>query len=210
IHKDRTAKAPGELTPGASPQGPQLRAALARLSGLEAAFGLFPVDHVPPGVHVLQTCVLVVEIVGVLPEVETDDRQPALHQGRVPVRRRLDAQRAVGGGDEPGPARAEERSWGRDAPPLLLHRLEGAEGGVDGVGEVSGRLAAAVGAHGLLVYVRLQRVVVVREWRKLEGHGSLLSSLAYRRNIPQKALLLTFFTRYPIKFLGGASGWSLL
>jgi hypothetical protein len=28
-----------------------------------------------------------------------------------------------------------------------------------------------VDAHGLLVYVRLQRVVVVREWRKLEGHG---------------------------------------
>src|SRR6187200_1138278 len=65
-----------------------------------------PADDVPPAVEVLLAAVLVLEVVGVLPDVDAENRRIAVHERRVLVRSRDDGEaRAVV--DEPRPARAE-------------------------------------------------------------------------------------------------------
>ena len=55
----------------------------------------FPVHHVPERVDVVRAAVLVVQIVRVLPDIETEDRLVAEHDRRVLVRGRADVQLAV-------------------------------------------------------------------------------------------------------------------
>ena len=38
-----------------------------------------PVDHVPPGIEVFRSAVLVLEIVGMLPDIVSHDRVQAIH-----------------------------------------------------------------------------------------------------------------------------------
>src|SRR6266702_648597 len=45
-----------------------------------------PVDHVPPGLDVIGPAVLVIEIVSVFPNIETEDRRVPVHQRAVLVR----------------------------------------------------------------------------------------------------------------------------
>src|SRR5579864_7510818 len=52
---------------------------------LVAAGDLIPVDHVPPGVKVLWTAVLILEIVGVLPNIVAHDRVQTVHKWAVLV-----------------------------------------------------------------------------------------------------------------------------
>src|SRR3954466_13595117 len=67
---------------------------------------LVPVDHVPPRLQVVRALVLVLEVVGVLPDVDPDQRRLARGDRRALVRR-------AGHGEpgsvvnEPGPAAAE-------------------------------------------------------------------------------------------------------
>src|SRR5436190_14655829 len=62
----------------------------ARLSAgaLEVLAGLRPVDDIPPGVDVVGPLVLVLQVVGVLPDVDADDRRVAVGDGSVLVRGR--------------------------------------------------------------------------------------------------------------------------
>src|SRR5205814_17800 len=71
------------------------------------AFGnLSPIDHVPPRVEVVGALVLILEIVGMFPDVDTQDRLLVLHGGSVLVRCAGDGQLAVVI-DQPGPTAAE-------------------------------------------------------------------------------------------------------
>src|SRR4028118_860059 len=88
---------------------------------------LAPVDHVPERVYVLQASVAVLEVVGVLPRVQPQDRDLLLHQRRVLVRRRLYRERAVGLDDQPRPPRAKQGDRGRGGGELLLEAVERAE-----------------------------------------------------------------------------------
>src|SRR5207253_4739296 len=72
----------------------------------EAAGDLVPVDDVPPGGEVVGPPVLVLEVVGVLPHVDPEERRLAVHQRRVLVRGRRDSE-AGAVPDEPCPAGAE-------------------------------------------------------------------------------------------------------
>src|SRR4051794_9934039 len=206
--------------------------------GAEAARDLRPVHDVPPGVDVVRTLVLVLEVVGVLPDVHAEKWDLPVADRRVLVRgaRDLHPGAVV---DQPGPAAAE--AVDARVLELVLERVEAAEGLPDGVRQRSVGLAAAVRAHDLpeeavvgvtagvvanrgllvaergevlqhlldrlvgplralergvglvhiglvvlvvvdahrlLVDVRLERAVVVREVRYLECHDSLLASLA--------------------------------
>src|SRR4249920_1589266 len=56
--------------------------------GVEARRDGVPVDDVPPCLEVVGPAVLVVEVVGVLPHVDAEERYVTVHDGRVLVRRR--------------------------------------------------------------------------------------------------------------------------
>src|SRR5690606_35050037 len=114
--------------------------------GGEALGDLVPVDHVPPGLDVGRAAVLVLEVVGMLPDVQAHDRVEAVHQGAVLVRRAHDLELAVAP-YQPGPAAAEapEGCLGE----LVLEGGEVTERLLDGVRKLTGRLATLVRAHDL-------------------------------------------------------------
>jgi hypothetical protein len=89
-----------------------------------------PVDDVPDGAEVLSLAVLVLEVVGVLPGVDTEEGLKVAGDG-VLVRSSNDGQSAsVLVLDEPGPAGALDAGEGSIG--LLLESLEGAKVLVDG------------------------------------------------------------------------------
>src|SRR3984893_12604164 len=103
-----------------------------------------PVDRVPPGGHVVGTPVLVLEVVRVLPDVDAQDRHPALRYRVVLVREALDHQLAAG---QVGPApAAAELADARLAGSVLVGG-EVTERRVDGVRDRPGRLTTPVRGH---------------------------------------------------------------
>ena len=114
--------------------------------GGEARGDDVPVDDVPPRVDVVGAAVLVEQVVGVLPDVDAQQRRLALRDRVVLVGRA----RPPRGPSRRGPARPSRSRTGR-RPAALTLRLEvgeRAERGVDRVGERAARLAAARAASG--------------------------------------------------------------
>ena len=108
-----------------------IRASRIRL--LEALLGSLPVDNIPDGVEVLGLLVLVLEVVGVLPSVNTEDRSELTNNGiLVCVGSDLNGT-SLGVLDQPSPAGALDT--GQSGVELLLHAIEAAVVGVDGLGE---------------------------------------------------------------------------
>src|ERR1700730_13865135 len=66
-----------------------------------------PVEGVEPGGDVVRPLVLVLEVVGVLPDVDAEDGGQALHVWAVLVGVALDGHLAVLVDDQPGPSAAE-------------------------------------------------------------------------------------------------------
>merc|ERR1719240_2202443 len=81
----------------------------ARGGGRVVFTDLVPVDHVEEGTDVLRAPVLVLEVVGVLPDVDAHDGHEAvaIHEGVVLVGSGDDRDGAVLGNREPGPSRTE-------------------------------------------------------------------------------------------------------
>src|SRR5271170_5200025 len=92
--------------------------------GGEALVDLVPVDGVPPGGEVVGALVLVLEVVGVLPDVVAEDGVEALGEGVVLVGGGEDGELAALE-DEPAPAGAE--LFGGGLVEGLLEGLEVAE-----------------------------------------------------------------------------------
>src|SRR5205807_2019763 len=107
----------------------------------------------------------VLEVVGVLPDVDAEQRGLALADRVVLIGSGGNGQ-AGAVVDEPGPARAELVDAG--VLELGLEVVKGPEGGLDGRGQVTVGLAAAVGGHPLPE----QRMVVVAA--AVVAHGLLL------------------------------------
>src|ERR1017187_9184303 len=72
----------------------------------EAAVDLVPVDHVPPGGEIVGAAVLILEVVGMLPDIVAEDGIQSLSQRRFLVggRKNLELSACI---DEPAPARAK-------------------------------------------------------------------------------------------------------
>src|SRR3954469_13746442 len=121
---------------------------------LVALGDLAPVDGVPPRVDVVGAPVLVLQVVGVLPDVNAQQRGLPLRD-RVVLVGRSDDRQAGAVVDEPRPAGAELVDAG--LLELGLEVVERAERGGDRVSQRTVGLAAAVRAHALPE----QRVVVV-------------------------------------------------
>src|SRR5829696_451834 len=119
----------------------------ALLGSLVAALRFIPVNHVPPRLYVLRPPVLVLEVVGVLPHVQPYHRHLAFHKRGVLVGGGLDRERALGGSYQPRPTAPEQGPRRRRRPELLLEALEGAERGVYGATQLTGRLAASLTAR---------------------------------------------------------------
>src|SRR4051794_27254767 len=131
---------------GVAPASPGSDRLVARV--LEALAALFPVHHVPPRLEVVRALVLVLEVVGVLPDVDAEQGCLARGDRRVLVRCARHLEPAAGAVvDEPRPAAAELADAGRVH--LLLELVEAAEGLGDRAGERAARVTAAVGAHDL-------------------------------------------------------------
>src|SRR5690606_22147825 len=132
--------------------------------------------------QVLGTRVAVVDVVGVLPHVTGQQRHVAGGQRRGGVAGVDDVKRAVGLLDQPGPAGAEVA--GRRFVERFLEGGRAAPFGVDGLGQLAGRFAAALGR---------QAVPVEREVPDLGGvvedaPGGLLDRLFQRQILELGAL----------------------
>src|SRR5947207_3157801 len=95
------------------------------LCGVEAAAYFVPVDYVPPGLQVVRTPVLILQVVGVLPHVYAEDGVVALHDGAILVGAADYGELLVGPNDQPGPAASESLCAG--FVDLLLERVYPAE-----------------------------------------------------------------------------------
>src|SRR5579864_5070590 len=112
------------------------------LGGREAAVDFIPVHDIPPCGQILRTAVLVLQIIGMLPDVVAEDGEQALREGRI----------LVGGGDDLELAAGENHPTPTGAELLgggfvegLLERLEIAEVGGDLIGDGASGLAADAG-----------------------------------------------------------------
>src|SRR5947209_6198334 len=152
----------------------------------EAFSHLWPVHDVPPGVDVVGPAVLVLEVVGVLPDVDAKQRGLTVADRIVLVR----------GGDhgerravvhEPGPARAELVH--ARILELRLELIVGPEGGLDRGAELAVGLASAVRGHPLPE----QRVVVVPA--AVVAHCSALV-------VGQRSEVLEHLANVPLRPLG--------
>src|SRR5690606_2555920 len=118
---------------------PQARASAARL--LIALEHVVPVDEVvDPRLQILRPGVAIVDVVGVLPNVDAENRRAAMHQRVFAVRRLHDFELAVLDRN-PGPARAELRRAGVDEIGAKL--VVAAEIAVDRLMEGARQLVAA-------------------------------------------------------------------
>src|SRR5258707_7548416 len=104
-----------------------------------------PVDRVEPRRHVVRALVLVLQVVGVLPDVDAKDRGQAVHVRAVLVGVALERELAARVGGEPSPAAPElaDRGLGE----LLLERVVRAERAVDRVADAARRGASPTRAH---------------------------------------------------------------
>src|SRR4051794_24618397 len=108
---------------------------------LEALAHCIPVDGIPPGGDVIRSPVLILQIVGMLPHVEPQERSTALHDRGVLVRGTGDLKLATVG-DKPCPTAAEAR--GCCLGELLFEGSKAAEGRVDRICQSARRLATGV------------------------------------------------------------------
>src|SRR5258708_21951247 len=116
------------------------------LRAIEEFSGFIPIDHVPPGLDVIPAPVLILQVVGVFPDVESQNGLASTSQqiGSVLIRRRVNSQLPVSD-DQPGPA-------GTKAPQargceFFLKSRERSKRGIDGRCKASFGLSATSFLH---------------------------------------------------------------
>ena len=102
---------------------------------LEAVFDYFPVDDFPKIVQMVGSSVLIIQIVGMFPDIEAQERFHALSERITTIGFLHDDQLAVSVQGEPSPSRAEEA--GGSFHHLVLEVIEVAEIAFDGFGQLS-------------------------------------------------------------------------
>src|SRR5437868_15173498 len=102
--------------------------ACLRLLGFVIFGRLGPIDDVPPSRQIVRAAILVLEVIGVLPNVAAKDRPVAFHQGVVLIESRNDLQLPAFVDDEPRPTTSETADPSRFE--FLFERLEASERGL--------------------------------------------------------------------------------
>ena len=105
-----------------------------------------PIHQLPPGLKIVCPAVLVLEVIGVLPDVESEQGSEAFGEGIACVGALGYEELAVVVLGEPYPSGAEEADAGVDKGAAEV--LEAAEVAVDGLAQLSFGHASAVGAEG--------------------------------------------------------------
>ena len=113
-----------------------------KLAGaVEIPAGDIPVDHVPECFQIGRALVLVLQIVGMLPDIDTDDRGLAIAQRAVLVRGAQHFQLATAVDDEPRPTGTE--AGGASRVNLFFQAVETAESRIDRIGQGARRSGRA-------------------------------------------------------------------
>ena len=176
-----------------------------------------PGDNIPESLEVIRAAVLVVEVVGVLPDVDTNDGfalgtgDGLAHEGRVLIGGGDDLELLRGSDDEPGPATAKTSEAGGFE--LGLEFVKAAELLVDGLGEGSGGgsafigtkefpeegmvgMTAAIVAYGATDGFRHGSEIGDEGFDRLRGKlGSALEGLVQIRHISRMMLVMMDFHR---------------
>src|SRR5436190_11023230 len=114
------------------------------LCGCQPTCNLGPVDDVVECADVVWAAILVIQVIGVLPHVETQDGGPPLGNRAILVGSAFDDQFALVD-RQPGPATAE--AGRRGFRELFLERGEAAERALDRLADCTGWLATAARTH---------------------------------------------------------------
>src|SRR6516164_3703716 len=107
---------------------------LRSLARVEAALDLRPVHDIPPGVDVVRPAVLILQVVRVLPDIQTHHRILALHHRAVLVSGGVDIE-LCSRFQQPRPAGA--KAGRRRLVELFLERLKSAKRAIDGLRHVA-------------------------------------------------------------------------
>src|SRR3989304_8763935 len=111
-----------------------------RLGLREVVRDLRPIDGVPPRLDVLGASVLILQVIGVLPDVEAEDRLAAVYDGIVLVCARFDGEFSATD-QQPRPTGPESRCRGLSK--CFFEIPEAAKRIFDCGGQIPGRLTAA-------------------------------------------------------------------
>src|SRR6185503_4106740 len=103
-----------------------------------------PVNNVPPRLEVISAPVLILQVIGVLPHIDPDNRRIAVHQRAVLIWRGNYFEPSTLP-DQPCPS-TPEAAHTRGAE-FFLKLIEAAESGVDVIREFAFRLAAGIRSH---------------------------------------------------------------
>src|SRR3990170_8268595 len=124
----------------------------------EVVRDLRPIDGVPPRLDVLGASVLILQVIGVLPDVDAEERLAAIQDGIVLVRGRFDGELAATD-QQPRPPGPESRCRGLGE--CFFEIPEAAERIFDGVGQIPRRLPAAALFHDLPEHGMIQMAAAV-------------------------------------------------
>lgn len=107
-----------------------------------------PVDDVSQGADVFVPAILVLEVIGVFPEIDSKEDLAALDEGGVLVGGRFELQGAVLVDGEPEPTAAEDGQGGLDEVLAGLFGIGGVEGLEDGLAEGIAGAGAFIATEG--------------------------------------------------------------
>src|SRR5579885_3322733 len=131
---------------------------------LEAFSNLVPVDNIPPCRQVLGATVLILEVVGMLPDVIAHDGILALHQRAILVSGGSHLELAVAAQHEPGPAGA--KAFRTRIIEGGLKGIKRTKGGIDSIRQLAGWGAAAIGFHNLPEHAMVGMTATIIAYRR--------------------------------------------
>src|SRR6266487_5490706 len=106
-----------------------------------------PVDYIPPSVQILGTAILVLKIVGILPDIVTHHRIHTAHERAVLISCRDDLQFSIRVKHKPCPTRSE--TLGASIIKSRFESIEGTKCLLDSAGKVASRFATTIWRHDI-------------------------------------------------------------
>mmetsp|Transcript_29202 Transcript_29202/g.73464 ORF Transcript_29202/g.73464 Transcript_29202/m.73464 type:complete len:220 (+) Transcript_29202:47-706(+) len=138
--------------------------------------GELPVDELPPGIDVRRTSILVIDVVGMLPHVNGEDRSLTRGQRVASIMGAYHLELTVGVLDEPCPARAKVS--GSSSGELLLEGIKAAKVTNDGFSDRTSGFSSALRGQRVPVEGVVPGLSSAVEHTSSTGSDELLQGLA--------------------------------